>query len=85
MNQNHVVQFPEEFRNIPASFLVFNPGAQALLGGFLIFDLLTKMKVRRKVTGAIAICSATAWAFIHPDRCHKATWKEHWGRQWMFD
>jgi len=85
MDQDQSAQFPEEFQHIPASFFILNPAAQAVVAGFAISDFVVKMKVHRRLTGAVAVCSAATWAFFHPDRCHKTTWREHWGREWMFD
>lgn len=89
MDQNHSIKIPEEYRNIPASFFVLNPGAQVMLGGFIVFDQVAraekKLKIRRKVAGALAAAWASTWAFFHPEKCHRTTWREHWGRKWMFE
>jgi len=85
MNQNNSVHVPDEFRNIPASVFVLNPGSQVMLGGIVVLNEIRRMKVRRKLTGAIAAIWAATWAFFHPEKCHRTIWREHWGRQWMLD
>lgn len=74
--------FPEDFKHVPVSFFAMTPGAEAVLGGYIIAEWLEKngkkYQVWKKMTGIIGV--VVAWLFYR--KCPKAEYREYLRREW---
>lgn len=74
--------FPEGFEHIPGSFFVIEPSAQAIIGGYILWDevhkITKKIKPMKKITGAIFVI--LAW--FKPNKCHRQAYRDYIRRAW---